>query len=890
MPSESLWRRYRRFWGADPARDVDEELAFHIQMRVDELRRTGMSESEAREATMKRFGDLTDVREECETLSQERVRIKRRADQRDALRQDLRFALRTFAANRGFTLIAALTMAIGIGANTAVFSVAYGVLLRPLPFRDADALVRLWSMNASRNLEFFSVSPADFKDWQRAVPAFSGMAAFDRQRDATLVRPGAESAPEAVETAAVMPEIFPLLGTGAFRGRTLMADDAQPGAPPAVVVSYDLWSARFGEDAGLVGRQLTLDGKPVTVVGIMPRRFWVPGTPAQIWTPLSLAGASDDHSNRYLRVLARLAPGRTLAQARPEADAISARLARDFPATNAPWTINMMGVPEMVVGRQFRRALLVLVGVVAFVLLIAGANTANLQLARAAARQREIALRAALGATRGRITRQLLTESLALAGIAAGGGLLLAVGGIKLLRKLGETTVPRLDEVRIDAPALAFTALVALGSGVLFGLLPALRASRSDAGEALKEGGRTSTGAAGQGVRSALVVAEVSLSLVLLVGAGLLMRSFVRLQAVELGFDARGVLVAPLRLSEAAYPDSASVLRFYGTVIDHVRRLPGVASVAAVNSAPFAGVNPGLVYTVPDRPTPPGERPPDADYRVVTPGYLRTMGIRLLSGRDFTEQDTDRAPSVVLVSETTAGRTWPAENAIGRQIRIGDPVKGPVFTVVGVVADARYQSLETPDVRPMMYFSALARPQQGMMIVVRGANTGAMATGVREAIAAVDPRIPTPTMRAMDDLLGLVTSTRRFALGLFAVFAATALLLAAVGIYGVMSYLVRQRMHELGIRLALGAPARVLLMSVVGRALRLTMIGVGVGLAGAWGLTRVLAALLFEVGATDRPTFAAVAVLLVIVAGVASLVPAYRATRADPLLVLRGVG
>ena len=316
MPSESLWRRYRRFWGADPARDVDEELAFHIQMRVDELRRSGMSESEAREATMKRFGDLTEVREECETLSQERVRIKRRADQRDALRQDLRFALRTFAANRGFTFIAALTMAIGIGANTAVFSVAYGVLLRPLPFRDADALVRLWSMNASRNVEFFSVSPADFKDWQQAVPAFSSMAAFDRQRDATLVRPGAEGAPESVEMAAVMPEIFPLLGTPAFRGRTLMVDDAQPGAPPVVVVSYDMWRARFGEDAGLVGRQLTIDGKPVTVVGIMPQRFWIPGTPAQIWTPLSLAGASDDHSNRYLRVLARLAPGKTPAQAR----------------------------------------------------------------------------------------------------------------------------------------------------------------------------------------------------------------------------------------------------------------------------------------------------------------------------------------------------------------------------------------------------------------------------------------------------------------------------------------------------------------------------------------------------------------------------------------------
>src|SRR5215204_2204978 len=558
MPSESLWRRYRRFWGADPARDVDEELAFHIQMRVDELKRGGMSEAAAREATMKRFGDLTNVREECETLSHERARMKHRADQRDALGQDLRFALRTFAANRGFTLVAALTMAIGIGANTAVFSVAYGVLLRPLPYRDADALVRLWTMNASRNLEFFSVSPADFKDWQRSVTAFSEMAAFERQKGATLVRQGAGNTPETVETAAIMPEIFPLLGALAFRGRTLLPDDAGPNAPPVAVVSYDLWSARFGADASLVGRQLTLDGGPVTVVGIMPPRFWVPGTPAQIWTPLSLAGASDDHSNRYLRVLARLAPGRTLDDARRQADVVSARLARDFPATNAPWTVNMMPVPEMVVGRQFRRAVLVLVGVVAFVLLIACANTANLQLARAATRQREIALRAALGATRGRITRQLLTESLALASIAAAAGLVLAVGGIELLRKVGDTTVPRLDEVRIDAPVLAFTALIALGSGVLFGLLPAVRASRSDAGEALKEGGRgMGAGLVGQGIRSALVVAEVSLSLVLLVGAGLLMRSFLRLQAVELGFETRGLLVAPLQLSATAYPDTA---------------------------------------------------------------------------------------------------------------------------------------------------------------------------------------------------------------------------------------------------------------------------------------------------------------------------------------------
>ena len=393
--------------------------------------------------------------------------------------------------------------------------------------------------------------------------------------------------------------------------------------------------------------------------------------------------------------------------------------------------------------------------------------------------------------------------------------MLLALGGVELLRNVGETTIPRLDDVRIDGPVLAFTALVALGSGVLFGLLPAFRASRPDAAEALKAGGRgTGSGTIGQGVRSALVVAEVALSLVLLVGAGLLMRSFVRLQSVELGFEPTGLAVVPIRLPEATYPDPEKAAGFFAAVIERVRQLPGVSSVAAVSSAPFAGPNSGLTYTLADRPVDTRERVPDTDYRIVTLGYLRTTGIRLVSGRDFTTHDRLGAPNVILVSETMAKQAWPGESPIGRTLRIGDD-RERVHTVIGVVSDARYQSLETPDVRPMLYFSAFARPAAAMAVVVRGASSAEPARGLRDAVASIDSRLPPPTVTMMETLIGEATATRRFALVLFGVFAGTALVLAAVGIYGVLSYLVRQSMQEIGIRIALGAPTRALVGSVV---------------------------------------------------------------------------
>ncbi len=886
MPRDSIVRRYRRFFGADPQRDVDDELAFHIAMRVEELQRSGMSAAEAEAAAMARFGNFGTVRDECHELGRRRATRERRAGWFDALRQDVHYAVRTLSANRGFTSMVVLTLALGIGATTAVFSVAYGVLLRPLPYRDADALVRLWSRNAERDLPFFSVSPADYVTWRADNRVFLAMAAFERQRDATVIR-GAE--PQAVEVAAVTPDVFSLLGTGALRGRTLIADDARDAAPTVAVLSHDLWSARFGSDDALVGGNLVIDGQRYTVVGVMPPRFAIPGTSAEIWTPLSLAGASADHANRYLRVLARLRPGVTVETARRQMDLIAANIGREFPASNGAWSVNIMSISEWIVGTQFRRAVLALLGVVAFVLLIACANSANLQLARGATRQREIALRSALGATRRRITAQLLAESVLLGLVAGVLGVALARAGVNLLRAIGTETVPRLADVRLDAPVLAFTAAVALGTGILFGLLPALGATRVDVGEVLKAGGRGEGQATpGKWIRAALVVGQISLSLILLVGAGLLMRSFMRLQGVDLGFDAKNVVAVRIQLPDEPYPDAQRTSAFFSALVDRARQLPGVADAAAVSSAPFAGPNTGNVFAREDRPVPDRQQAPDADLRIVTPGYLRMLGIRLLRGRDFSALDRHDAPGTVLISETMARRYWPGEDPIGRRIRVGDLVGGPMFTIVGVVGDARYIDRTATEVRPMIYFSSLAHRTRGMTVLIRGQRDGVVsAAAMRAVVAPLDPALPPPAVESFETLVGNALATQRFAFVLFAIFAVTALVLASVGVYGVMSYLVRRRTQEFGVRSALGASAGMLVRSVIGGALRLTAVGVVIGLVGAWLLTESIASLLFGVSATDPITFAAIALMLTAIGIVASALPARRAGRADPLVALR---
>jgi predicted permease len=888
MPDEPRWRRYRRFWGADPERDVEDELGFHLSMRADDYRREGHSPEEAEALARERFGDVSDVRDECRDLSAKRAARRNRASWRDALRQDVRYAIRSLASSRAFAAAVVGTMALAIGASSAVFSVAYGVLLRPLVYRDADALVRLWSRRADRGLEFFSVSPADYKEWKAQNRVFTTMGAFERQREGVLSLP---DGPETIQIGAAEPGLFALLGTLPSLGRPLAESDAAAGAPAVVMIAHELWATRFAADSSLVGQPISIDGRAYTVAGVMPPRFFLPGSPAEVWTPLSLASASPDHGNRYLRVLGRLAPGVPLDRARAELDVIADRLAREFPASNSGWTVNSMSVPENMVGTQFRRAVVVLLGVVVLVLLIACANSANLHLARGALREREIAVRAALGASRGRIVTQLLVESTLLAGAAGALGLLIAHWGVELLRTVGTTTVPRLEDVRLDAPVIGFTVLVAVVTGFLFGIAPGIRAARTDLVTALRRGARTATRrGAGEGIRSALVVVEVMLSLILLVGAGLLARSFVRLMDVDVGFDARGLMVAPLRLPEGSYASPPRIAAFHDALREQLAAVPGIAGVAVVSSAPFAGPNTGTVFARLDRPLPEQGATPDTDYRVAASGYFSLLGIPLVRGRDFGAEDSPTSPPVAVVSETVARRYWPNDDPLGARFRLGDIVNGPVFTIVGIVGDVRYYGLEAPELRPMMYFAASQSPQRTATVVVRTNDAATATAGLRRSLTSLDPTLASSNMRAMDDLLSTALATRRFALVLVGIFAGAAVLLAAVGIYGVMSYLVRQRTHEMGIRIALGASPRTLMTSVVWRSLRLTLAGVVLGLLAAVPLTGSLGALLFETSATDRVTFIAVVGLIVVVGLLAGLVPARRATKADPLEVLRAEG
>ncbi|MGH7717803.1 MAG: ABC transporter permease [Gemmatimonadaceae bacterium] len=730
-PAEPRWRRYLRFWRTDARGDIDDELRFHLDMRARDYRAAGHSPEDARRLAMERFGDARDVRAECEEMGARRLARQRRAETWDAARQDLRFGVRTLMRQPGFAAAVIITLALGLGANTAVFSVASGVLLDPLPFTDAERLVRLWSNKPERQLPRFSVSALDYLDWRRTARTVTAMAAFERQRDVSLERGGE---PEQIEAARVSSALFPLLGGNAHLGRTLIADDERPGAPPVAVIGHEVWEARFGADSSL-------------------------------------------------------------------------------------------------------------------------------------------------------LVAQMLAESLLLSVAAGAVGVLLAAGGVRLLRAFGTESVPRIEQVALDGRVLGYTALLSLVATLIFGLLPALRGSRASLIDPLKRIGR---GVSGEGVRATLVVAQVTLSLVLLVGTALLIQSFVRLQRVELGFDPRRLVVAPLGLPEAAYPEQRMAIPFYESLLERARGFPGVQAAGVVSSPPFGGPNTGLMFAPEGRPLAAREQAPDADYRVVSPGYLRAMGISLLRGRDFTASDDSTTPRVVLISETLARRVWPGEDPVGRRLRAGDVEGGPLATIVGVVGDVRYQSLETPELRPLMYFAQRQRPQRQMSLVARTpSQADALVLALRREVAALDRSLPAPSLFEMEERLDQELAGRRFALTLFAVFGAVALVLTAIGIYGVIAYGVRQRAHEIGVRVALGAPRRTVVSMVVGRALRLTAAGVVLGVGAGWLLTRTMSGLLFGVAPTHSPTFAAVAALLVIVAVAASALPARRATTVDAAAALR---
>jgi putative ABC transport system permease protein len=790
----------------------------------------------------------------------------------NTLLADIRYALRQLRKAPGFTAVAVATLALGIGANTAMFSLVRGVLLRPLPYPQSERLVTT------------NLSLPDFEDLRRAATVFDETAVWA----SNLYQLGGEGGAQQVRGAIVSDRFFPMLG-GAALGRALSAADARD---KVVVLGHGLWARRFAGDPAVVGRVVRLSGESYTVIGVMGPEFQFPSAQFDLWVPLegAMAAAPAQLQNRNLRIfraLGRLAPGVTLAQAQGQVDGIAARLAKEHPATNEGIGITFAPIYTQLVG-GVRTALLVLMGVVALVLLIASANVANLLLARAKSREREIAIRTALGAGRGRLVRQLLTESLLLAGAGSAIGVLLARWLLDVLPALAADVVPRMASVRIDTAVLAFTATVAVATGLLFGLAPAWQASRLEAAHGLREGGRGSSGPAARRLRAGLTAAEVALALVVLVGAGLLVQSLARLLRVDAGFVADGLLTFHVQMAAgpAARPP-AQRAALAGQIVDRVSRIPGVQA---------AGGGTGLPPVTPQRGTGfvaegVAESAPEARrayFMAVTPGYFRALGTPLREGRAFTDRDGEGAPEVVVLNRSLARRLYGSEPAVGRRIRLVNPGEGEGWrTVVGVVGDVRYSGLDDPG-EATVYTPFAQTPFLWTYVMVRTAGPPmALARAVSEAVAAVDPGLEAAALKPMSEVVAETVMQPRFNVVLLSAFAGLALLLAAVGIYGVVSYSVAQRTKEIGIRMALGADRGDVLRLVTGEGLRLASAGVAVGLVGAAAATRVMASLLFEVHATDAATYAAAAGFLLAVALAASAVPAWRATRVAPVSALR---
>jgi predicted permease len=736
----------------------------------------------------------------------------------------------------------------------------------------------VWSAHPQRGLPQFSVSAPDALDWAAQSRSLEAVAAFERAQPMAWTG-GAE--PTQILVSRVTAKTFGLLGVAPRLGQALSTG----GDSHAIVIADAIWQRGFGGDPAVLGRTIALDGEAYTVTGVMPPGFAVPGSTAEAWTPLELR-AGDDRGRRFLRVLARIRPGTTIEAARAELETAASRLQAQYPDTNGGWSVTVRTLHETIVGSDVRRALFILLAVVALVMLIACANVAHLVLVRAAAREREIAIRSALGAGRGRLAAPLLTESFVIA--AAGGalGLLLARGTIDALRAAAPAALPRLDEIRLDGHALAFAGLATLAAATLFGVVPALPSSRASAmARALREG-RGIVGSGSARLRSAIVAVEIALAVVVTTGSVLLVRSLVQLQAVDPGFEAAGVVAVPMAAGERAYPDRTAVGGFYATVLERVGALPGVERAALVSSAPFFGPNTANLVA-PEGGSVDRAHAPDVDVRAVKGRYFDTLRIPLRRGRDFDAHD-GAAPGVAVVNETMARRLWPGQDPIGRRFRLGDLSAGPWITVVGLAGDALYGSLEAEAPRPMVYLPQAATGDRALTLVVRASGPpGGVAGTLRPAIWSVDPTVPLPIVRSFEDVVAAALAPRRFNASLFALFAALALALSALGVYGVMAHFVTLRRPEIGVRVALGASPRAVAAFVLRRGGAAAAVGLLAGIAGALALGPVLESLLYGVRPADPSTIAVVAVLFGLVTLAASWVPARRAIRLDPVQVLR---
>lgn len=807
--------------------------------------------------------------------------------------RNLRFALRLLLKSPGFAFLAVIIMALGIGANTAIFSIVHAVLLEPLPFRDVDRVVQIWHTPPQKSfpgMTRFSVSAANFLDWQKQNHVFEQMALYSgAQFDIT----GAGK-PEAVTASTVSPEFFSVLGVQPLHGRVFLPEENSPGKNHEAVLSYRFWQSHYASDAGVVGTFINLDGDPYTVVGVMGPAMTKPGF-AQIWIPLALTPAEQAvRGEHHFLTAARLKPGVSLQAAQAEMNTISQRLELAYPDDDKGWGAVVNSMREETVG-DVRPALLMMLGAVAFVLLIACANVANLVLARTFARRKEIAIRVAMGASRLRVVQQLLWESLVLSLCGGALGLIAAHFGIELLLKFFANKLPRMGEIGLSSPVLAFTFMLSIATGILSGLIPALSMTRGDVNDALKQGlGRTDADSGSSKTRSALVAVEVALSLVLLVGAGLMIRSLWKLQTIDPGFDEHNVLTLNVQISKKQFADPTQETQFFDQVLQRVRSLPGVVSAGAVDNLPLTGGS-NQPVAIEGHPAAALSEQPEVSVRVATDGYFKAMHIPLLQGREISADDRAASAPVVVISESMAKRFWPDGNAIGHHLKLSFfPEKDR--EIVGVVGDVKQTGLDSSAGIATLYWptaqtegppSGTWRSRPLFLAVRTTASPRTLATAVTDAVHQVDKDVPIDNVLTLEEFVGETLTQQSFNMQLLAIFGLLALVLCAIGIYSVLAYSVKRRMREIGLRIAFGATLRDVARLVIVQGMKPTLAGIGIGLIASFALGRVVSSMIYGVSSRDLVTFLAVTLLLLVVSIVASLIPAVRATRVDPLVVLR---
>jgi putative ABC transport system permease protein len=862
--------------------DIDREMRSHLELQVEANVRAGMSPDEARAQALRSFGNVNKAVDAAYDV--------KGGGLLESLTQDIRYGVRMLAKHKAFTAVAVLTLALGIGANTAIFSVVNELLLRPLPYRDAERIVMLWEVTPEGRHQN-TTSRANFRAWRAQNTSYENVAAFTDQRFNLT----GDGEPEELSVQMATPELFKVLGVDPLLGRTFMPDD--DGKAPVAVLSYGLWQRRFGGQASVIGQPITLSGIKFTVIGVMPANFQFhikqrsgTGRPAELWTilPMTVAPGANERG-RFLSVVGKLKDGVTVDHAGAELRTIEARLSDEVPQFNKNYSAEVLPLREQFFG-NVRRPLWLMLGAVGFVLLIACANVANLLLSLATSREKEIAVRAALGARRTRIVRQLLTESLLLALLGSALGLGFAWLGIKALMLISPKDLVNFQSVSMNMTVLLWTLGVSILTGIIFGLAPAVHISRLNLNDSLKDGGKSESGQASgsRRLRSALVVSEIALAVVLLASAGLLIRSFIRLQQVDRGFNTDNILTMVIRLPDAKYPQDAQVVAFFNQALEKVRQLPTVRSVGMVNHLPlYGGLGSNTGFKVIGRPAPPPGQGPSTDVRVVDSDYFETMGVPLLRGRNFTADELREPRQKILINEVLARTYFASEDPIGQRLDVGMFEKPTPAEIIGVVGNVRYDSLvdESP---PAVYFPHPDLAYSFMTLVVRtDGEPAAIAPAIQREIRTLDPNQPVSDVRTMNQVMSEWVSRSRFNTLLLGLFAGLATLLSAVGIFGVMNYSVALRTRELGLRLAVGAQPRQVLLLVLKQGLLMTLAGVVMGLAAAFALTRLLSGLLFGVAAVDVTTFATISLLLIVVSLLACYLPARRAMRIDPLEALR---